>query len=73
MAWPNIANRCCFMLEKKKKINEYPLHPINSKTFVFVRFTGQAFKPLFFGNTNASTFIAQQVVTCSDSGLGLSS
>lgn len=51
MAWPNIANRCCFMLEKK--INENPLHPIDSKNFVFVRFTDQASKPLFFGNPNA--------------------
>lgn len=38
-----------------EKINENLLHPINSKNFVFVRLTDQAFKPSFFGNPNALT------------------
>lgn len=58
---------------RKKKLMKTLFTPSNSKNFVFVRFTDQAFKPLFFGNPNALTFITQQVVTCPDAGLGLSS
>lgn len=47
--------------EKKKKFNKNLLHPINSKNFVFVRRTDQAFKPLFFGNPNALTLSARKL------------
>lgn len=45
----------------EKKINESPLHLINSRIFVFVRLTDQAFKPLFFGNPNALTLSARKL------------
>lgn len=55
-------NQMLFRARRKKKINENPLHPINSKNFVFVRFTDQAFKPLFFGNPNALTLSANKLL-----------